>query len=276
LWKVVDTFTIVNQNMIMKSSRKPVVKSADRVLDLLELLARKGRPLTHGELCAELGVPKSSLSQLAGNLLDRGYLTFHPGPNTYALGDALARLVSQRRRSMALPDIAQPITERITRLTGESSSLNLRRDDLMQRVCGANSTQPLTFSMTVGEFAPMYAVSSGKVLLAQLDREELDAYFARTPLRRITPHTITSMTGLRKQLREVRVQGVAWSIEEYTPGIVGAAVPVFGATGQAIGAFNVALPAVRDRPEHRRLIVRTLQDAARTLQRDVASASAQM
>jgi DNA-binding IclR family transcriptional regulator len=264
-------FTIVNCNMDMKSTRRPVVKSADRVLDLLELLAHKGRPLTHGELCAELGVPKSSLSQLVGNLLDRGYLSFTPGPNTYALGDALARLVTQRRRSLALPDIAQPITERITRLTGESSSLNLRRDDLMQRVCGANSTQPLTFSMTVGEFAPMYAVSSGKVLLAQLDRAGLDAYLARTPLVRITPRTITSAAALRKELKTVRQDGVAWSVEEYTPGIVGAAVPVFDAAGGVVGAFNVAMPIVRDRPEHRRLIVATLRDAALSLQRDLAS-----
>ncbi|MGH8032957.1 MAG: IclR family transcriptional regulator [Luteimonas sp.] len=259
----------------MPPNNKPVVKSADRVLDLLETLAAKGRPLTHSELCVELGIPKSSLSQLAGNLVERGYLRFTPGPNTYALGESVSRLVSKYRRGLALLELAQPLTERITRLTGESSSLNLRRGDLVQRVCGVNSTQSLTYSMTVGELAPMYAVSAGKVLLALLDEAELDAYLARTPLNPITKHTITTVTALRRELKTVRREGVAWSVEEYTPGIVGVAVPVLDATGAPAGAFNISVPSVRDDPERRRRLVATLQDAALSLHKDLIAAQGQ-
>ena len=58
------------------------VKSADRVLDLLELLTRRGKAMSHTELSLALGIPKSSLTQLLRNLTDRGYLLFSPGRDT--------------------------------------------------------------------------------------------------------------------------------------------------------------------------------------------------
>jgi DNA-binding IclR family transcriptional regulator len=257
----------------MNPAGKPVVKSADRVLDLFELLAHKGRALTHSELCAELGIPKSSLSQLVGNLVERGYLQFTPGAATYGIGQRLMDLVERQRHNITLPELAQPLCDRLTRLTGESSSLNLRRDDMMQRVCGANSTQPLTFSMSVGQVAPLYAVSSGKVMLAWLPEQELAAYLAANPLSPITPRTLTSASALRKQLKEVRRDGVAWSVEEYTPGIVGIGVPVFqGDDEQPIAAFNIAMPSVRDSAAQRARIVGALKEAAASLQKDLLAA----
>jgi DNA-binding IclR family transcriptional regulator len=255
----------------MKSTRKPVVKSADRTLDVLEMLAHKARGLTHSELAAELKIPKSSMTQLLSNLVAREYVAFTPGPNTYAIGPALLRLAARERSATSLIDLAQAQCDRITRITGESSSLNMPREDMVQRVCGANSRQPLTFSMTIGEQAPLYAVSSGKVLLAAMDPAHRDAYLARTRLVKITPGTIASLPALQRELRTVAREDIAWSIEEYTPGIVGVAVPVRDGQGTVIGALNVAMPRARDTPLHRKAVVRALRDAAASLHRDLAS-----
>jgi DNA-binding IclR family transcriptional regulator len=250
----------------MNETKRSLVKSADRVLDVLEVLAHKGRPLTHTELSVELSIPKSSLSQLLANLVERGYVAFAAGPNTYGIGTKLMELVERQRRNVTLPGLAQPLCDRITRITDESSSLNLRRDDFVERVCGASSTQPLNFSIKLGELAPMYAVSSGKVLLAWMSEEELATYFATTKLVAFTKRTITSVAALRRELGQVRKNSAAWSVEEYTPGIVGVAVPVFH-EGAPIGAFNIAMPHVRDNASHRRRLVSALRDAAISLER---------
>lgn len=257
----------------MTNENRSVVKSADRVLDILEVLAQKGRPLTHSDLSKELGIPKSSMSQLLGNLADRHYLLFTPGPNTYAIGERLLHLVERQRKNVTLPKLAQPLCDRITRITGESSSLNLRRDGGVERVCGSNSTQPLTFSMNLGEIAPLYAVSSGKVLLAYMSEEELADYLKVTKLVAITKKTVTSAALLKGELDKIRKRGAAWSLEEFTPGIVGVAVPAFH-DGTVVGAFNIAMPSVRDSPAHREHIVRVLKDAAVSLGKDI-EASAQ-
>lgn len=50
------------------------VKSAARVLDILELLASSGRAMTHAEIGRRTAIPKSSLTQLLRNLAERGYV----------------------------------------------------------------------------------------------------------------------------------------------------------------------------------------------------------
>jgi DNA-binding IclR family transcriptional regulator len=45
----------------MSDSTQAAVKSADGVLDLLELLARAGREMAHNEIGEALQIPKSSL-----------------------------------------------------------------------------------------------------------------------------------------------------------------------------------------------------------------------
>lgn len=253
----------------MKTSPGAVVKSADRVLDVLELMVRAGRGMTHTEIAGALGIPKSSLTQLLGNLESRGYLAFTAGANLFAAGPALVALSRAARRQRDLAYLAQPIAERLTRLTNESSSLNLLRDGEVLRVCGASSTQPLHFSMTVGEAAPAYAVSSGKIILALMPEAEREAVIARMRFRRVTQRTIHSAAALRRELREAAANGHAVSDEEYTPGIVGLAVAVTDAAGAPLGAFNVAMPAVRDNPAHRRRVLAALRDAAVALRREI-------
>jgi DNA-binding IclR family transcriptional regulator len=268
--KIVRTY---EQSPPMSQRPRSVVKSADRVLDIFEVLAQKSRPLSHAELGAELGIPKSSLSQLLANLVERTYLRFDGARGTYELGDGFNRLIDRRSRMASLADLAQPLCERITKITGESSSLNLRRDLYVERVCGANSSHALTFSMKIGELAPMYAVSSGKVLLATLNDRELDVYLSAVKLEAITKHTLVSPSKLRKELSVIKKTGVAWSFEEFTPGIVGVAVAAY-VGAEPIGALNIALPKVRDTEQHRQALVAALRSAAASLEKDLLATKA--
>jgi DNA-binding IclR family transcriptional regulator len=249
---------------------RSVVKSADRVLDIFEVLAQKARPLSHTELAGELGIPKSSLSQLLANLVHRSYLSFDAASGSYELGSGLRGLVERQTRMASLPELAQPLCDRITRTTGESSSLNVRREYQVEKVCGSNSSHPLTYSMRLGELAPMHAVSSGRALLATFNDKELRDYLATVKLTAITKHTTTTAAELRSKLEKVRKLGVAWSFEEFTPGIVGVAVAAFH-DGEPVGAFNIAMPKVRDEPDHRRRMVLALQDAAGSLEKDLSA-----
>ena len=53
---------------------RPVVKSADRVVDVLELLASEPEGLTVRELGNRLAIARSSIHGLVSTLLARGYL----------------------------------------------------------------------------------------------------------------------------------------------------------------------------------------------------------
>src|SRR5687768_4797741 len=68
------------------AGERPPVKSAVRVLDILEALAGQPDGLTFTDLQRRLGLPKSSLHELMAALTDRGYASLDPEHRTYALG----------------------------------------------------------------------------------------------------------------------------------------------------------------------------------------------
>lgn len=76
-----------------------LVKSADRTLEILEFCGRQRHPVAHAEIAGTLGIPKSSVSALLGNMVERDYLTLLPDSNGYSLGVAFPRSSGQRRCS---------------------------------------------------------------------------------------------------------------------------------------------------------------------------------
>jgi Bacterial transcriptional regulator len=55
--------------------------------------------------------------------------------------------------------------------------------------------------------APLYAVSTGKIVLAEFDPEALRRYLARVTLAPVTPHTIRSKGRLKKEIQDIRTGG---------------------------------------------------------------------
>jgi len=97
----------------------------------------------------------------------------------------------------------------------------------------------------VGQLTPLHATSTGKILLAHLDQEELERVLAVAGLKAYTEHTITTRKTLMAQLAEAREKGFATAFEELETGLNAAAVPVRDHTGAVVGALSVSGPAYR-------------------------------
>src|SRR6266508_6450801 len=97
------------------------VKSADRALDLLELLAARRDGVTFQEVAAALEVPKSSAHGLLQTLVARGYADLPPGERRFRLGPSAASLAAPRARSLF--DRASALVAEIARASGETAHL---------------------------------------------------------------------------------------------------------------------------------------------------------
>jgi IclR family transcriptional regulator, acetate operon repressor len=245
------------------------VKSADRVLDLLELLARRGKALSHTELSVALGIPKSSLTQLLRNLTDRGYLAFSPGPNTYEPGAAFFALLRRAQEGFNIVALARPVLAKLTAATHESSSFNAYRRDYVERLCGVDSPQALTYRMTIGTRFMLYSSSAGKAVLAALPEPERNRYFDRVRLEQRTEATVKSVAELRRQVARIAREGVAYSRGEYLPGIVAIAAAIRRPDGYPLGALNVVTPAIRFDPALEATCLRELKAAQLALEREL-------
>jgi DNA-binding IclR family transcriptional regulator len=228
------------------------VKSADRVLDLFELLAHAGREMSHSEIAEILQIPKSSLSQLLKNLIARGYVEVTVNGRGYRLGEALLGLSQSAGRMRDLATQSEKFLADLTQKTGESSALNLLRGDHAEVAATVLGPHRLVTHMRLGDRAPLYATSGGKALLAYMPSEFQKEYLSRVQFERATPNTIHSAKVLRQEIAKIRVNGFAYSHEEWTPGIIGIGVPVLDPAGEPLGAINVAIPASRFNPEMQR------------------------
>jgi DNA-binding IclR family transcriptional regulator len=229
----------------MESDNGGSVKSAVRVLDLLDLLGRWDSEMTHSEIAETLAIPKSSLTQILKTLLRRRYLAYLPATRGYQLGPAIAELAQRSSQYRDVVAMAPPILKALTEETQETSALNILKGDLSEVAAVAMSPRRLHYLMQSGDTAPLYATSGGKALLAYLPEDMRADYLANVTFEPFTPNTIRSAAFLRTELDQVVATGFAFVFEEYTPGIVGIAAPILSRTGFPLASVNVALPALR-------------------------------
>lgn len=250
------------------------VKSATRVLDLFEFLARWDSEKTHAEIADELGIPKSSLTKLLQTLLQRGYLSYVPVSKGYALGPAIGGLAKRASEGGDLIAAAGPVLTWMSAETRETCALNFIKGDRSEVITSVMGPHRLNYSMKSGDVAPLYATSGGKILLAHLPQVMLEEYLGRVVFERITPKTIDSVQRLRRELEEARRSGFAYVDEEFTPGIAGVAIAVLSRSGYPAASLNVATPVPRFDDDKKRLCEDILARAARMLQKKLDGGAA--
>lgn len=256
-----------------EARRASSVKSADRVLDMLELLASTGRAMSHAELSRRTSIPKGSLTPLLRNLVERGYVEHVERPQGYRLGERFYELARRGAHHQDLVKISQQWLDRLVQITGESAMLAVLRGDLAERVAAAASRRAVLYSTHVGVLSPLYTTSGGKILLAWLPPAEREAYLRKVSLQPKTQYTIRSVSVLRRQLQAARDEGVAWSWSEFTAGLVGMSVPVLDVHGRAIAALGVTLPESRFDEERKGGLLDALRSTAGEIAAAVATAA---
>jgi IclR family pca regulon transcriptional regulator len=105
----------------------------------------------------------------------------------------------------------------------------------------------------------------GRVLLAGLPSDALDAYFSRVTLEPLTERTVTDEGRLRATLAEVAETGWAIVDQELEEGVRSVAAPLVNADGRTVAALNVSGHATRVTLDtlRRSFLPRVLETAAR-------------
>lgn len=256
-------------------SRRPAensrdVKSALRVIQVLDLLGQWGGARTHAQIAEELNIPKSSLTAIVQTLVRQDYLTFDSDTRGYALGPAIEALARRSSAKRELVATAGPVLSWLTEETGESSALNVREGDDHRVAATVLSPRRIVAHLRLGDRAPLHATSGGQVILAHLPDDACADYLARTRYERFAKNALMSADAVRDKLDTIRADGFAMVEEEYTPGIGGVARPIFDAKGRPLGSLSVTVPVQRLTPELRDRALVALERAIRSLRHRAA------
>jgi len=239
------------------------VKSAVRVLELLELLARAERPMTLRAIVSELGYPKSSTYNLLTTLVSRAYV-LRVEPESYRIHEAFKNGPGwMNGRDAQLIATAQPIMDMLRDQEGETVFLGVRRRDGRVRVLAKSvSRQVVRFDSDLNGSDPAYCTAMGRVLLASWIPHRVDAYLARERLVRITEHTVIDRLQLRRIFEKAGHDGYAISDQEAVLGGSGIAAPVRDASREVVAALDIATVSSRFDSCRDRLAAAVIRNAA--------------
>lgn len=203
------------------AAAEPTVAAVERALGILVCFSADEPALTLTEISRKTGLYKSTALRLLGTLQRRGFVrrgedgSYHPGP-------AVLRLASLYQHRALARETIEPVLRQLTADSSESSSFNVREDDV--RVCAyrVDSPRNIRDHLRVGDVRPLMRGAAGKVLCT----------FQGIPFDPVQEAAI----------RKSHFCVAHREIEEDGAGI---AVPVFGPSQRCEGALVLSGPASR-------------------------------
>jgi len=228
-----------------KEKQANIVKSADRVLDILELFAELQQPMSLTEIARRLNLPASSTHKLLKNMEARGFLETDKHEKMFDLGHKTFEIGTRYVQKTNLSAEFQTIAERIVDDINESVFLSVRDADKILYIGEKQSTHPIRFVSHMGMKLPLHATAMGKVLLSYLDPEVVEALYPEEELGTLTEGTINRRADVMEQLEHIRAEGLAYSYGEAVQGVRCVAAPIFGFEEKVIAAMSVSIPESR-------------------------------
>ncbi|HEY8591014.1 MAG TPA: IclR family transcriptional regulator C-terminal domain-containing protein [Naasia sp.] len=165
-------------------------------------------------------------------------------------------------RALDLRAVSEPHLKDLAGKLGETVNLLVLQGPSVRFVAGFESDQQIRTHVLTGTLLPAYAVSGGKVLLAELSRERLRELYPRG-IKKLTPHTKT-FTQLVEDLALVMMRGYALNEGESELGLSAVAVPLRDQLGHTIAALALSAPSSRmSQPQIRETVIELRECAAR-------------
>ncbi|MEU1576720.1 IclR family transcriptional regulator [Streptomyces collinus] len=242
------------------------VQSVDRAVAVLEILAQHGEAGV-SEVAAAIDVHKSTAFRLLGALEAHGMVEQESERGKYRLGFGVVRLAGAVTGRIAVTRHGRGICERLVDDVGETMNIAVLESHHAINLYQVRSTSAIAAQNWVGRQTPLHCTSSGKILLAHLDKKDRDELLTDTGLPRMTPRTVTSRKKLEADLAVAREQGYAITMEEYEEGLNALSAPVRSDEGEVIAALSASGPAFRLTEERMHDLARVLVAGADELSR---------
>ncbi|WP_431285662.1 IclR family transcriptional regulator [Humitalea sp. 24SJ18S-53] len=227
---------------------KLFVEAAARAFHVLEAFSGAPGPLSLGDIAKATGLDRSAVQRSTHTLLRLGYLRQRGTRGGLVLGLKIFDRSFDCLRSDPLFERAMPILIDLRQDTQERVDLTVFDDLTMLYVLRLQSRRETFLAGLAGTRIPTYCSSGGRAVLSRLDKAAVDDVLARSDRRRITPHTVADLTGIRARLAEARELGYALATEEVQIGIVALAAPILGSDGLPAAAVQITASLANQTP----------------------------
>ena len=223
--------------------KRDLVAGLEKGLAVIEAFDQERPRLTISQVAERTGLTRAAARRYLLTLMHLGFVS--QDRKMFALTPRVLSLGQSYLHSARLPRIVEPELNKLAMTLKEASAAGVLDGFDVVVVAAATAGRMHVPSMQPGKRVPAHCTSIGRVLLAALPPEQINAWLAPEALVAHTPNTIMQPERLRMEIARARAQGYACTDQEFTPGLRSIAVPLHNHRGDVAAAMNLCVPAAR-------------------------------
>ncbi|WP_207539505.1 IclR family transcriptional regulator [Sabulicella rubraurantiaca] len=202
------------------------IKTARRVLEVLEHFDAVERPLSLKEISTRFDYPPSSTSVLLKTLMQLGYLDYDRYTRTYMPTMRIHGLGAWVKNSMFGTHIIA-LVDYVVESTGETVSIGTQSDLYMQYIHTVPSPHAIRLSIKPGTIRPLARSGLGWLILSSRSDEEVEQLVRRINAETPPEGRKTDLGELMEIIRQIRTDGYVMSQHTVTEGagVIGMLIP---------------------------------------------------
>lgn len=195
------------------------------------------------EVSAASGLDRATARRCLLTLSHLGYADYDG--KYFTLTPRILRLGTACLATLPLPQVAQPLLDRLSDELGESSSVSILDGAAIVYVARAAQRKVMSIALMPGSRLPAFCTSMGRVMLAALPDAAVEQILQASPPVARTRYTRTDPKMIKAELAHVRSAGYALIDQEVELGLRSIAIPVLNARGVTVAAMNIGVPATQ-------------------------------
>ncbi len=227
-----------------------VVKSAGRVLQILEYFDDVQGVANVVEIARGLGFPQSSTSILLRSLVTLGYLHYDPSGRTYQPTSRVGLLGSWVEPTLFRGGALVQLMRDLNEATSDTVVLAARNGLYSQYIHVVQATTALRLHLTIGMTRPIATSVTGLMFLSTLSELEVAKLVRRINAYAAPGEGLIKVGELNAMLEQVRRDRYLFASSQITPGTSLLAVPLDSCV--ATSPLALALAGPTDRMEARK------------------------
>lgn len=217
------------------------IEAISRGLTVLRAFSPEYPSLTLSQVAQFTGLTRPTARRILMTLRDLGYVQSDEG--RFVLTPKVLELGMAYISSLGLWDVAKPHLKALVDATGESSSMSQLDGHDIVYVTRVAVPKLIALRVDIGTRFPAPPTSQGKVLLADLERDEILRRLETPSNAQVVPVVQWDQKAFFDELDKVHAQGYALADEELARGIRSIAVPVRDSSGRVRAAMNTTVHA---------------------------------
>lgn len=236
--------------------------SVNKAFEIFEIFLNNNDELSISNISKLSGINSGTVHRITSILVKRGYVVQPKRRGKYSVSTAkLVDFAKIVRQKLKIKSIAYPYLKELSHTVDEAVVMANLLGHVAFNIAIINPDHIIDLKPDSATLS-LYSTGLGKIFLAYMSEQELQDYIGSVTLKPRTHNTVTKVEELKKQLKQIQRDGIAFEDEEHDLGIRTVSAPIRDWEDNVAAAISIVGPSVRMTKKRMMEMVPTIKNYA--------------